>query len=70
MERGRLVDEYLRCLQNHFKAVSTAIEVILVESPMDRPDLAKTLVRSQVAFAFRMKAARLRLASYRHGLSV
>ena len=60
--------EYLQSLQTNFDAVCAAVKVVQTQSPIDRPDLARALVRNQVTFACRMMAARLRLAVYRFGV--
>jgi hypothetical protein len=60
-KRCRIVRSHLRDLRADFARVCTAIKLIMVQSDIDRPDLASTLVRSQVKFAVGLVSVHLQL---------
>ena len=64
----QLCHERFRRLDNDFKLVCMALKVIIVESKQDRPDLAWTLVRNEMTFAYGMMMVRFQLVRYRYGL--
>lgn len=60
-KRCRIARSHLRDLSADFARVCTAIKLIMVQANIDRPDLASTLVRSQVKFAVGLISAHLQL---------
>ncbi len=67
-QRCRAVRGYLRLMQADFGRVCTALKVVMAQSQQDRPDLASSLIRSQITFACGMAAVQFRLLLYRWGL--
>ena len=67
-ERVRIFRGYLRDLNTDFACVTMAIKMIMLQSEIDRPDLASTLLRSQVVFGARMLSIHAGLVSYQLGL--
>jgi hypothetical protein len=65
--RCRIARGYLRSMQVDFGRICTALKIVMAQSERDRPDLASTLVRSQIAFTFGMAAVQFRLLLYRCG---
>jgi hypothetical protein len=58
---GRARRTYLRELAGDFKRTSMALEMVIVQSEHDCPELAIGLLRRQITFACRMLIVRLRL---------
>jgi len=67
-QRCEIFRGYLRQLDGDFQQVCTALELVMVQSNADRPDLAATLLRQQVWFKFGMLAVHLRLLLYGCGI--
>ena len=67
-QRCEIFRGYLRQLDGDFQQVCTALELVMVQSNADRPDLAATLLRQQVWFKFGMLAAHFRLLLYGCGI--
>jgi len=67
-QRCQIFSGYLRCLSADFARVCSALRVFMVQSRHDRPDLASTLIRSQVQFACGLVSVRFRVFLYRWGL--
>src|SRR5208283_1536585 len=67
-QRCQIFRGYLRCLQNDFGRVCSAIELVMLQSRHDRPDLAAALVRHQLMFATGMVTVYCRLALFQWGL--
>src|SRR5581483_2776983 len=67
-ERCRIFRDYLRSLRADFKRVCAALKMLMAQASKDRPDLASTLLRSQVQFAFASAVVEVRLALYSCGL--
>jgi hypothetical protein len=67
-ERIQIFRDYLCDLNTDFACVCLAIKLILLQSRVDRPDLASALLRSQIAFAARMLAVHAGLLGYTIGL--
>jgi hypothetical protein len=67
-ERCGIFREYLRSLSSDFSRVCTAIEVLMVQSQHDRPDLASVLIRQKASFALALVGVNFRLALYRWGI--
>ncbi len=69
LQRLQIFRQYLASLNLDFQHVVQALKVVMAESPQDRPDLARVLVRIQILFALGMLRVRLRLVLYRWGLA-
>jgi hypothetical protein len=67
-ERLQIFRDYLRDLNTDFACVCLAIKLVLLQSKIDRPDLALALVRNQIVFAGRMLAVRAQLLGSAVGL--
>jgi hypothetical protein len=67
-QRCKIFRAYLKCLDMDFRGVCGALEVLILESRYDRPDLASTLVRAQIQFAAGMAVVQLRLALFEWGI--
>ena len=66
--RSRLFWSRLQAIRIAFKETCTAIKLIMVRSPFDRPDLARLLVKAQCSFAFLLVMVSLRVFRYRWGM--
>lgn len=66
--RIRIFREYLRDLIASFRLVCAALKLLMVQSSLDRPDLASILFQHQVRFASGLLAVQLRVLLYRWGL--
>jgi len=67
-QRCQIFRGYLRGLEADFRRVCTAVKVLMLQSQLDRPDLASVLVRNQAAFALGVATVNVRLILYRWGL--
>ena len=67
-QRCQIFRGYLRGLEADFRRVCTAVKVLMLQSELDRPDLASVLVRHQAAFALGVALVNVRLILYRWGL--
>ena len=67
-QRCRIFKDYLRHLESDFQMTCAALKLIMLHAQNDRPDLATTLLRSQLAFAAGTLQVRWRLVLYRYGL--
>lgn len=61
-ERRRVFRGYLRSLERDFGRISGAIQLLMLHSEIDRPDLATMLVRQRVRFAYFILTLQVRLA--------
>ena len=68
-QRCQIFRGYLRWLQSDFQRVCTAIRVLMLQSPHDRPDLAAVLLQQKAMFAMGMMSIHFRLLLYRWGWS-
>lgn len=66
--RYQIFRSHLRALTVDFHRVCTALKLLMIQASTDRPDLASTLFRSQVAFACGMVVVRARLLLYSWGI--
>ena len=66
-ERRRIFGDYLLLLIRDFNQLIAVGKIMLVYSQQDRPDLARTLWRQQLAFYFAVSAIRCKLALYPFG---
>lgn len=67
-KRCRLFREYLQNLNGDFRRICQALELLIVQSHLDRPDLSSTLLRSRLIFAYRMTVVQMQLSLYRYGI--
>jgi len=67
-ERCLIFRGYLRYLETDFRRVCRVIKLLMVQANHDRPDLARVLLRSQIAFAWGLTAVRVHVMFYRWGL--
>ena len=63
-ERSQL----LQRLETDFSLICSSIKVVLIHSNVDRPDLARFLIRSWITFTFRLTVLRCKVAWLRFGL--
>ena len=68
-QRCRAFLLYASKLWHDFDAICFAIRFVMAQSSMDRHDLARLLLRSQVAFAWRMAVLYVNMARYWCGFS-
>jgi hypothetical protein len=67
-ERCRVFQKYLKRLNADFSSVCLALKVVMLQSNVDRPDLAATLLRAQLRFALGMVSVQTRLILYELGI--
>jgi hypothetical protein len=67
-ERCRIFRVYLRSLRGEFRQTCTALKLVMLQSQVDRPDLASLLLRSQVNFGYRLAIIQVNVAFYRFGI--
>lgn len=67
-ERCRVFRGYLRSLSNDFSRICLALKLLMMQAGEDRPDLASTLIRTQIAFACGMTLVQVRLALFSMGV--
>jgi hypothetical protein len=67
-QRREVFRGYLRCLTKDYARLLSGIRGMMVESGVDRPDLAKTLARSRVQFA--LSLCRIELHLQLHALGI
>lgn len=60
-ERRRIFRSDLRSLSRDFGRLSTAANLLLVNAPQDRPDLATTLLKQRFIFGYAMIRVEIRL---------
>jgi hypothetical protein len=66
-ERSRIIKGYLDAMTVDFARICAAIRVLMLNSKYDRPDLASTLIKSQIMFALAMAVLRIRVFFYALG---
>jgi hypothetical protein len=67
-DRRRLILSYLRNLSADFSQIDLAMRRLMVNAPMDRPELPKLLLEQRVRFTYQM--TRIRLQLYVPGLQL
>jgi len=60
---------YLRGLETDFRRVCTAVKLLMLQSELDRPDLASVLMQQQASFALAMAVVKVRLVLYQWGVA-
>ena len=66
-KRRRLFRGYLRCLTRDYARLLAGIRQTMVQSGVDRPDLARALAKNRVFFAIAMCKVEFRLAMHATG---
>lgn len=66
--RRQLFRSYLRCLARDYSLLLAGIRSVMVQSGIDRPDLARALARNRALFAITMYKVELRLALHAVGV--
>jgi hypothetical protein len=66
-ERRKIFCEYLSLLMRDFNQLHFIAKLLLVHSPEDRPELARTLWRQQLTFYFAVCVIRFKVAVYPWG---
>jgi len=67
-QRCQIFRGYLRSLHGDFGRICLALKLLMIHAGEDRPDLASTLVRGQIAFACVMALVQVRVALYSFGI--
>jgi hypothetical protein len=67
-QRCRLFRGYLRCLTRDYGRLLAGLRHAMVQSGIDRPDLANALVRFRFQFTMALCNAEIRLALYAVGI--
>lgn len=67
--RRKLFRAYVRCLARDFARIYRTLEITLIESRQDRPDLVRLMMKQKVRFVLAMLAIELRLAVHASGVS-
>jgi hypothetical protein len=67
-ERRRVFRSYLNCLKRDFGQLEAAIKVCMIMSRVDRPDLAKALLKRRLVFTYALMVTEWRLTLYTLGL--
>jgi uncharacterized membrane protein len=66
-ERRKLFRSYLRCLEKDYAGLLACVRLAMVQSGLDRPDLARALARNRALFAVAICKIELRLALHASG---
>jgi hypothetical protein len=67
-ERRKLFRGYLNCLTREYGRLLAGIRLVMVQSRVDRPDLAKALAKNRLNFTFAICRIEYRLAMQSLGL--
>jgi hypothetical protein len=67
-ERRRVFRSYLNCLKRDFGQFEAAIKVCMITSRVDRPDLAKALLKRRLVFTYALMVTEWGLALHSLGL--
>jgi hypothetical protein len=67
-ERCRLFRAYLRCLARDYGSLLAGIRHVMIQSGIDRPDLAHLLMQSRLTFALALCKAEIRVALFAAGI--
>jgi|SRR5579862_5500920 len=68
-QRRKLFRSYVRCLAKDFTRIYKTLEIAIVESRQDRPDLVRLMIRQKTDFVMAMFAIELRLAIHAWGIN-
>jgi hypothetical protein len=67
-KRRELFRGYLRCLTRDYALLLAGVRAVMVQSGVDRPDLARTLAKNRVLFAIAMCKVEFRLILHAAGI--
>jgi len=67
-QRVRIFGSYVNCLSQDFTRICNAIKKVMVDSQVDRPDLAGLLMKQHFLFTITVLAIEFRLVLYNFGL--
>jgi hypothetical protein len=67
-ERRKLFRRYLACLTKDYARLLSGIRMVMVQSGVDRPDLARALAKNRVMFALGICNVEFRLALHAAGI--
>lgn len=67
-ERVRIFGAYVNCLSQDFTRICNAIKKVMVDSQVDRPDLAGLLMKQHFIFTLTVLSIEFRLVLYNLGL--
>jgi hypothetical protein len=67
-QRVRIFSAYVNCLSQDFTRICNAIKKVMVDSQVDRPDLAGLLMKQHFIFTTTVLSIEFRLALYNFGL--
>lgn len=67
--RRKLFRSYVRCLARDFTRIYNTLEMAIVESRQDRPDLVRLMLKQKARFVMAMFAIELRLAIHAWGVN-
>ncbi len=67
-ERREIFRAYLRCLGRDYARVCASIRIVMMESGVDRPDLAKALLRNRAIFTAALVGIEFRLTLHACGV--
>ena len=67
-QRREIFRAYLHCMSRDYARVCASIRMVMMESGLDRPDLAKALLRNRTIFAAALVGIELRLALHACGV--
>jgi hypothetical protein len=67
-ERRKLFRSYLSCLTKEYGRLLAGVRLVMVQSRVDRPDLARSLAKNRILFAFAICRIEYRLAMQTFGL--
>src|SRR6185295_16532517 len=68
-ERIEIFRGYVHQIADDFHQVSKAVKLMILQSSVDRPDLARILLKQRLVFAYAMMAMEVRLAMYGLGMN-
>lgn len=67
--RRKLFRSYVRCLARDFTRIYSTLEMAIVESRQDRPDLVRLMLKQKARFVMAMFAIELQLAIHAWGVN-
>lgn len=67
-QRARIFGAYVNCLSQDFNRICNAIKKVIVDSQVDRPDLAGLLMKQHFLFSLTVLSIEFRLVLYHVGL--
>ncbi len=67
-DRRRIFRRYLACLTKDYGRLLEGIRLVMVQSSVDRPDLARALAKNRVLFALAVTRIEFRLALHAAGI--